>query len=59
MYCIFFYNIINLYIWVKSMNNYRAFCSFFTPHIICRLRSMTKAGLYLPLAFLATKTHIL
>ena len=29
MYCIFFYNIINFYIWVKSMNNYRAFCSFF------------------------------
>ena len=29
MYCIFFYNIIYLYILVKNMNNYREFCNFF------------------------------
>lgn len=59
MYCIFFYNIIYLYILVKNMNNYREFCNFFTLHIICRLRSTTKAGFYLPPAFPAPKTHIL
>ena len=46
MYCIFFYNIIYMYILVKNMN-------------ICRLRSTTKAGFYLPPAFPAPKTHIL
>ena len=35
------------------------FAAFFTLHIICRLRSTTKAGFYLPPAFPAPKTHIL